>query len=179
MSKQRKTQPKYAEQTLAGKAAKEYWEKLRLELSSGALFIDASAIIDCHDPIYRDKMDDFLGRESANYHYFTSTYIVSETIRRFVNRTSQYTFRGPNGQQYIELALYVLKEWLKKYDVKVICVPKCVYELGLLTFEEFKTIHGWTLTDAITYEIIVRGLQQKRIVSRDRGFRDLGMQIYP
>jgi hypothetical protein len=86
----------------------------------------------------------------------TSTYVVTETVRRIVK--SKYDqFVGPSGERGIDLALHVLKVWLVENEVVVINVPDQVFESAKQSLEEqrhvqcdltlgghFKTGHSWT-----------------------------------
>ncbi len=92
-------------------------------------------------------------------------------------------FRGPDGSLLppIELAILLAHEWLNSMRIKPICVPIEVFELAKKNLEKNKRnadLKGWTLTDAISYEI-VRGLEHKQIVSSDGAFRVLGLTLPP
>ena len=179
MSK-RKLQPTVQEQLQAGLESKEYLESLRRDLAGNALFIDTTAIIDYHDPNsqYQERIQDFLTRESSAYVLITSTYVVAEAVRRFVKANEHDRFEAPGKKRGAELGLYIIKDWLAMNKVRVVCVPKCVFELGAMCFEANWKTDGWTITDAISHEII-RGLGPKQIVSGDQGFRNLGFRLLP
>src|SRR5262245_10897099 len=85
--------------------ADEYWQKLKQDVTSTALFIDAAAILDCYDPKYQETVQDFLTNEAVNYRYITSTYVVCETVRRLASPKGHYPFIGPNNEKHADLAL--------------------------------------------------------------------------
>src|SRR5579885_3096211 len=176
MGRKTRPQPTLEEQSKEGQEAAAYWAQLRQDVTSNALFLDAAAIIDCHDPKFREPVQEFLNREAVNYRYITSTYCVCEIVRRMAAGPNKFV--GPGGERLVELSLYVLKSWLASNNVKVICVPAAVFELGRARFEQYRNVKGWSLTDAISYEI-VRGLGKKEIVSGDHGFKAVGFMLLP
>jgi predicted nucleic acid-binding protein len=185
MSKYRHRQPTDEERSDAVLSASPYWQSLSKEVTSSALFVDATAILDYHDhkSKYRDKAREFLDREAAMYRYITSTYVVAEVVRKLIHPNVNNDFRGPNGSLLppIELAIFLTHEWLDSVKIRPICVPIEVFELAKKNLERNKSkaeLKGWTLTDAISYEI-VKGLEHKQIVSSDGAFRVLGLTLLP
>jgi len=181
MTKKRRRQLTDDEKYRIGTLAREYWEQLKLEVTGSALFVDTSALIDCFDPKYQGRMLDFLDREAKTYKLFTSTYVVTELVRRLIAKVAQYRFVGPNGEQYVPLAIHAFKEFMQVHKIHTVCVPKEVFELGkanLETNRNRENLEGWSLTDAISYEI-VHGLHHNQILSRDKGFRVFGLMLLP
>ncbi|MFH0982478.1 MAG: hypothetical protein V2A79_13210, partial [Planctomycetota bacterium] len=106
----------------------------------------------------------------------TSSFVLAETVRRLV-KSKPNQFIGPAGQQGCELAVHFLRRWLAERDVSVLYVPEKVFGAARAEFE-LKRAVGCDLTDVISYLIVV-GLEQSRIVSRDGHFRSLGLTCLP
>jgi predicted nucleic acid-binding protein len=102
----------------------------------------------------------------------TSTYVITEAIRRLV-KSKPREFVGPGGEQKTDLALYLLFEWLTDNNVAIICPPDAVFDEAKRLFREHRAL-GCDLSDIISY-VIVRGLEQDRILSQDGHFRSLGL----
>jgi hypothetical protein len=171
------------ESTDAFRAANEYWPRLKTEVTSSALYVDACAILNCHQhkSRFQETTIQFLQKEASSYRFITSTYVVAEVVRRLVTKTTVYPFRGPNEIIGTPLAVYVMNDWLESFKIMPITVPPCVFEIGKMNVSKNKgrqDLEGWSLTDAISYEI-VRGLGQNQIVSHDGGFRVLGLVLLP
>jgi hypothetical protein len=163
--------------------ARDYFADLRFKITSNLLFVDASAILDCHDPAYRDKMVAFLEEEAIRFKLFTTTHVVAEVARRLIHPVARYNFRGPNNEQYRPLANYVINQWLQDYKVAVIAVPECVFELAKANLADPNTLKkkeltGWSLTDAISY-IIVKGMGLNQILAKDDEFEKMGLLKLP
>jgi predicted nucleic acid-binding protein len=150
-----------------------YWKKQISQLGRNVMFVDAGAILEAHTP----------GDERYS-HYFstvtdkliTSSFVVAETVRRLV-KSRPYDFQGPSGQQAAALAIHFIRTWLADHRVEVLHLPKEVFEFASQTFEGRADI-GCDLNDIISF-IVVTGLEQKRIVAKDRHFRDLGLTLLP
>ena len=181
MAKKKNRQLTDEEKSPLGTFAAEYWKTLGPEVTGSGLFVDACTILDCHDPKYQDRILDFLDREGSSYRFFTTTYVVAEIVRRLIAKVATYPFVGPNGERYTHLASYVMKDFMEIHRIHVINVPIEIFELGKLNFEKHKNrydLGGWSLTDAISYEI-VHGLRQTQILTTDMAFRTLGLMPLP
>jgi predicted nucleic acid-binding protein len=102
----------------------------------------------------------------------TSTYVIAEAIRRLI-KSKPREFVGPGGEQKTDLALYLLFQWLSDNKVAIICPPEAVFDEAKRLFREHRAL-GCDLSDVISY-VIVRGLEQDRILSQDGHFRSLGL----
>ncbi len=154
-----------------------YWAEQRKYLGQVAFYVDSAAILSCLVPD-EDRFVNLLKKELNGYRFFTSSHVVAETVRRLAKPTAIYPFRGPANEKGIDLALYFINRWLAEFAVSVICVSKEVYDLGKVNLQNHKDVDGWDLTDAISSEIVL-GLEQKYIVSADRGFLRLGIMLMP
>jgi predicted nucleic acid-binding protein len=152
---------------------REFWQYTIRELRRGIIFIDTGAILPALDP--RDAgIRPWLTEELVD-RLVTSTYVVHETIRRLVKPDRYYP--GPVGKQNWELALHFLKEWLVEFNVAVICIPENVFNVVQEMFERQRSV-ACDLTD-VSSLVIVRGIEQDRIISPDGHFRQMGLTCYP
>jgi len=151
-----------------------YWqEQIRL-YGRETFYIDTSAILECLSP--DDEQFKLFLNTVVGGQFVTSSYVIAETVRRLVK--PQYDrFVGPAGERRFELAIYVLRCWLDERGVAVICIPPQAFSAARAAFEQKRAI-GCDLTDVVSY-LIVRGLEQTRIVSKDGHFRQLGLTCLP
>jgi predicted nucleic acid-binding protein len=137
-----------------------FWQYELQRLTRNIIFIDTGGIVaalDQADDRIRPLIDDRLER------LVTSTYVIHETVRYLAKSGG---IVGPRGLRNHDLAFYFLKEWLVERNVGVICVPDCVFRVVCDTFEEKRHI-GCDLTDISSY-VVVRGIEQRRIISIDK-----------
>lgn len=154
----------------------DFWAKLLSQLGNRTLYVDSSAILGA---IERDneQFRNFF-REAVGYRYVTSTYVLTETVRRLVKSKSPTHFIGPSGETCKELSHYFLTRWLEEHQVHVICVPDELFGVARVTYREQHGIQC-DLTDIISYTV-VRGLRQEVILSTDwEHFGALGLSCLP
>jgi|SRR6185437_520589 len=151
---------------------KEYWTKQIRELGRNLFFVETGFVIASFDPSKRGTAETVL-REFATGRLVTSTYVITEVVRRIV-KSKAWDFLGPNGEQKVELALYFVFAWLSEKKVVVLCPPECVYHEATRIFRECRII-GCDLTDVLSF-VLVRGLEQDAILSQDSHFRALGLR---
>jgi predicted nucleic acid-binding protein len=140
-----------------------YWLGQIQQLGRNVFYVDTSAILEClnpNDELFNPFFDRVVGGRLV-----TSSYVVAETVRRLV-KSKHNEFIGPGGIQHSDLAVHFLRRWLEERDVSVLYVPQEVFGAARTEFEREEGI-GCDLTDVISYVIVV-GLQQTRIVSKDR-----------
>ncbi|MEQ1761083.1 MAG: PIN domain-containing protein [Vicinamibacterales bacterium] len=153
----------------------QYWRERREEFGRNLFFLDTGAILgslEKDDQVYSDFFDSLVSET-----LITSSYVVMETVRRLV-KDKHDSFAGPQGQRAVQLALYVIKDWIAARDVRVLHVPREVYTEAI---EEFNRRHyiGCDLNDILSAQI-VRGLEQDRIVASDKNhFLQLGLNCLP
>lgn len=152
-----------------------YWHELIANLGRKVMFIDTGAILSTFDP-GDDRFRNFF-KSAVGYRFVTSTYVVAETVRRLVKAGVKSQFCGPNGERTLALSRHILKVWLEERNVFTICIPETVFEA---TKVKYCTRHGvdCDLTDLLSADI-VRGLEQKEILSPDSHFQQLGLQCLP
>jgi predicted nucleic acid-binding protein len=151
-----------------------YWKDQIEQLGRKVFYVDTGAILECLNPEderFNEFFDGLIGGRLV-----TSSYVVAETVSRLV-KAKPYKFIGPAGQQASELAVHFLRSWLKKRNISILYVPEEVSGTARTEFERNKGI-GCDLTDVISYLIVV-GLEQRRIVSKDRHFQTLGLTCLP
>ncbi len=152
-----------------------YWQNHIRDLGRKVLYVDTGAILECLNP-EDEEFTAFFDRLIGD-RLVTSSYVVAETVRRLV-KSKKNQFRGPAGQQASELAVHFLRHWLEERNVLVLHIPQEVFDAARTQFEQKKHI-GCDLTDVISYVIVV-GLQQSRIVSKDRRhFQSLALTCLP
>jgi hypothetical protein len=151
-----------------------YWQEQIRTHGRRVFFIDTGGILKLleRDQLFGDFFESVVGDQIV-----TSTYVLSEVVRRIVKTDHPSRFKGPSGQVGAELALYVLTEWLETSNVRVICPPEEVFDYAKQTYAERREI-GCDLVDIISY-VIVDGFEQKRIISPDNHFRIMGLVCYP
>jgi predicted nucleic acid-binding protein len=151
-----------------------YWQEQIRTHGRRVFFIDTGGILKLleGDQAFGDFFDSVVGDQIV-----TSTYVLSEVVRRIVKTDHPSRFKGPTGEVGPELALYVLTEWLETSNVRVICPPEEVFDYARQTYSESRGI-GCDLVDIISF-VIVEGFEQKRIISPDNHFRILGLICYP
>jgi predicted nucleic acid-binding protein len=150
-----------------------YWQTQIAWLGRNLVFVDSGAILEAHtrgDTRYAQFF------QTATDKFVTSSFVITETVRRLI-KSGDYVFRGPSGQQHIDLAVHFIRAWLADNHVTILHIPPSVFDLASKTFEGKRSI-GCDLNDIISY-IIVRGLEQNRIASKDRHFNALGLTVLP
>jgi predicted nucleic acid-binding protein len=153
----------------------DFWRQQVMNLGRKVFFVDTSVILDAITRAPSESRD-FLERQLVGDQLITSTYVIAETVRRVV-KSKEKEFVGPSGEQYGTLALYFLNAWLSEYSVKVICPPSIVFDNAKLEFEKHNYL-GCDLVDLLSYTI-VKGLQQTRILAKDKHFTKLGLVCFP
>jgi predicted nucleic acid-binding protein len=153
----------------------DYWQTLLRHLRPYPLYVDTGAILACFEPD-NDTVRQFINT-NAGYRLVTSTYVLTEAVRRLV-KSRAYKFIGPNREQQKALSLYLLREWLEEHNVVVTCVPESVFNEAKQLYQERQHV-DCDLTDIISYTIVSR-LKQRQILSPDqRHLRELGLQCLP
>jgi len=152
-----------------------YWtEQVQGAVGRKAFFVDTAAILESlapNDSEFGQFFDELVGERLV-----TSTYVVAETVSRMV-KSKPRQFVGPGGEQNFALALYFVRRWLIDRNVVVLCVPDFIFEYAKEHFAGIEHV-GCDLVDTLSY-VIVRGLGQERIISRDTHFQQLGLMCYP
>lgn len=151
-----------------------YWQDQIRDLGRNVLYVDTSAVLECLNP--EDERFSAFFRGVVGDRLVTSSYVVAETVSRLV-KSKPNEFKGPAGQHASELAVHFLRGWLEEHDVSILHVPQVVFDASRAEFERSKRV-GCDLTDVISYVIVV-GLQQTLIVSRDRHFQNLRLTCLP
>jgi predicted nucleic acid-binding protein len=152
----------------------QYWKQQIETIGRGAWFLDTSAILSTmqRDDAVIQFLDSIVGDQ-----LITSTYVVAETVRRIV-KSKDREFSGPNGEQKSALAVFLLARWLDEHRVRIICPTDPVFDQAKTDYIAQSYI-GCDLVDILSV-VIVRGLEQTRIVSLDRAhFGRLGLVCYP
>ena len=152
-----------------------YWQDQIRHLGRKVFYVDTGAILECWNP--KDEQFNAFFDGVVGGQLVTSSYVVTETVRRLVKAKPSYKFIGPDREQASELAVHFLRSWLKEHDVSILYIPEEVFATARTEFERKKNI-GCDLTDVISYLIVV-GLGQKRIISPDRHFQTLGLICLP
>jgi len=153
----------------------QYWKTLISRLGRKVLYVDTGAIlgsVECGN----DQFQKFFST-AVGYRYVTSTYVVTETVRRLVKTKTPNQFCGPGGERCKDLSLYILKAWLEEHDVYVICLPDDEFDEARNIYRD-KHFVNCDLTDIISYTIIL-GLDQNQILSDDSHFNQLGLVRLP
>lgn len=154
----------------------EYFQELISRLGRRALYVDTNAIVGYFER-GNDKFKQFIDKSGIGFRFVTSTYVLSETVRRLVKSNTPENFVGPNGEKTKRLSLYVLQKWLATHNVHVICVPSDIFDVARKAYGEKEQINC-DLTDIISYTI-VSGLQQRAILTDDSHFKYLGLSCLP
>jgi len=153
----------------------DFWKEQIRTLGRGLLFVETGFVMASFDPATRAVAEALLKELVSNRlsdKLVTSTYVITEAVRLIVKSKPQ-RFAGPAGEQNTDLAIYLLFEWLRDNNVLIICPPQCVFNEAKRLFRECRAL-GCDLTDVLSY-VIVRGLEQNRILSHDGHFRALGL----
>ena len=156
-------------------ATDEYWSNLQKTLSRRTLYIDTGAILGYLEKD-NDKFHDFFDK-STGYRFITSTYVITETVRRLVKSQTPNQFVGPNGERLRDLSLFVLNNWIEEMNIQVIHLPVEVFEEAKQHYCS-KAYIPCDLTDVISYWIVSH-LGQDRIVAADKHFYTLGLNLEP
>ena len=152
-------------------ALSDFWQEQIRTLGRGLLFVETGFVIASLTPSTQSLAQGLL-RELVSDRLVTSSYVITEAVRRII-KSKHREFAGPNGEQYTDLALYILFEWIRDNNVTVICPPECVFDEAKRVLREHRSV-GCDLADILSF-VIVRGLEQGRILSQDRHFRALGL----
>jgi predicted nucleic acid-binding protein len=166
--KRLKSNPKAAEAPVA-----DYWHQQISLLGRDIVFVDTGAILEAHKPDDASYSKYF---ETTTDKFVTSPFVVAETVSRLI-KSKPYEFNGPSGEQQSALALHFLRRWLLDHSVMILHIPRDVFEYASKTFEGKNHI-GCDLNDIISF-VIIEGLEQTRIASKDAHFRALGLTLYP
>lgn len=141
------------------------------------LYWDTGAILKCFEP-GEGRFADLL-TQNAGDRLVTSTFVVAETVRRIVKSSApRHKFRGPRGEQGVDLVRSLLRNWLAEKSIEVLHPDQIVFAAAK---EMFVTRHhalGCDLSDTLSY-VMVKGLEQPRIVSPDGHFRAMGLLCLP
>jgi predicted nucleic acid-binding protein len=149
----------------------DFWKNQRAKLGRGIVFVDSGAILEAYTP--NDKTYGHFFQSAAD-RFVTSPFVIAETVRRFVKSKGQ--FRIPDGKN-VAIACHFIQTWLEEHRVIVLHIPDEVFEAARKAFEEKHGI-GCDLNDIISFQI-VQGLEQDRIVAKDRHFSALGLTLLP
>ena len=153
----------------------EYWKEQIARLGKNVLFVDTSAIVGVFERGVEQFSHFFDGL--TDYRFVTSTYVVTETVRRLVKSKTRDGFMGPSGETTVALALHVLREWLDSYNFTVLCIPEDVFNEARQAYPRWSGIHC-DLTDVISLTI-VNGLNGSQIVTGDGHFLSFGLRCLP
>lgn len=154
----------------------EYWQNHIQLLGRHVLFVDTGAILGWYER-GNDEYRKFF-KSVVGWRLVTSTYVLTETVRRIAKSKTRDQFAGPSGERTGILCLHFLQEWLAEQNVRVLCVPDIVFEHAKDVFREYHAI-GCDLNDVLS-SVIVKGLEQTEIVSPDREhFGSLGLTCLP
>lgn len=152
----------------------DFWQGQIRSLGRRVFFVDTGGILKTleADEAFTEFFDSLVGDQ-----LITSTYVLSEVVRRIIKADHPNRFVGPAGERHSDLAVYVLTQWLETHNVKILCPPEEVFNAAKAMFAENRSI-GCDLVDVLSY-VIVKGFQQSRIVSSDAHFRKLGLACFP
>jgi len=152
----------------------QFWEEQIRIHGRRIFFVDTGGILKAleRDEAFIDFFESVVGEQ-----LITSTYVLSEVVRRIVKSDHPGRFIGPSGERGSALAAYILTTWIQSNRVQVICPPEQVFQAAKAEFIRNQGI-GCDLVDVISYVIVV-GMQQNRIVAADGHFRSLGLVCYP
>lgn len=141
-----------------------------------ALYWDTSAILNCFSP-EDGRFVNYLA-EVDGQPLATSTFVVTETVRRMVKSETPNKFIGPGGARKADLARYLLTNWLQEHRITVLHPDPEVFNRAREVFLNQHHVFGCDLCDTLSY-IMVKGLEQERIVAVDRHFRSMGLMCLP
>jgi predicted nucleic acid-binding protein len=152
----------------------DFWTEQIRTLGRNVFYIDTGGILKVleGDDTFIEFFNSVVGQQ-----LLTSTYVLSEVVRRIVKASHPERFSGPNGERGSDLAAYILTDWIQDNNVHVICPPEAVFRAAKSEFVRNRSL-GCDLVDVMSYVIVI-GLQQTRIVSADTHFRSLGLVCYP
>jgi predicted nucleic acid-binding protein len=148
-----------------------FWNEQIRTLGRNLFFVETGFVLASFDPSTRAVAEGLL-KEIVSGRLVTSSYVIAEAVRRIV-KSKVPQFRGPKGEQKTELAIHFIVDWLQERNVKTICPPECVFEEAIRIFRQTRQL-GCDLADVLSF-VLVRGLQQNRILSQDSHFRSLGL----
>ncbi len=152
----------------------DFWQEQIRVFGRRAFFVDTGGILKMleADEAFTEFFDSLVGDQ-----LITSTYVLTEVVRRIIKADHPNRFVGPGGERHSELAIYIITEWIENNSIKVICPPEEVFNAAKTVFARNRGV-GCDLVDVLSF-VIVLGLQQNRIVSPDHHFRSLGLACYP
>jgi predicted nucleic acid-binding protein len=152
----------------------DFWQEQIKVFGRRAFFVDTGGILKMleADEAVIDFFDSLVGDQ-----LITSTYVLTEVVRRIIKADHPNRFVGPRGERHSDLAIYVITEWIENHGIRVICPPEEVFNAAKAVFARNRGI-GCDLVDVLSF-VIVSGLEQNRIVSPDHHFRSLGLACYP
>ncbi|MGO9254924.1 MAG: hypothetical protein ACLQU1_01270 [Bryobacteraceae bacterium] len=152
----------------------DFWQEQIKVFGRRAFFVDTGGILKMleADEAFIDFFDSLVGDQ-----LITSTYVLTEVVRRIIKADHPNRFVGPRGERHSDLAIYVITEWIENHGIRVICPPEEVFNAAKAVFARNRGI-GCDLVDVLSF-VIVSGLEQNRIVSPDHHFRSLGLACYP
>jgi len=149
----------------------DFWREQIRQLGRNLFFVETGFVVASFDPSKRTAAEALL-KELVSGRLITSTYVITESVRRIV-KSKFREFLGPKGEQKTDLAIHFLFDWLKEHNVTIICPPECVFREAIRVFRQHRAL-GCDLTDVLSF-VLVRGLEQDRILSQDGHFRSLGL----
>jgi len=140
------------------------------------LYWDTSAILGCFSP--GDGRFVGLLSELTGDSFATSTFVVTEAVRRLVKLNLLDQFIGPKGERGYELARLVLEAWLAEHRIQVLHPDPAVFDQARAVFLKEHRPLRCDLCDSLSY-VMVKGLEQERIVAGDEHFKHMGLSCLP
>jgi predicted nucleic acid-binding protein len=149
----------------------DFWQEQIRVLGRRLVYVETGFVLAILAPSEQAQARGLL-KELLSDRLVTSTYVITEAVRRII-KSRPHEFVGPSGERNIDLALYFLFEWIRDNNVVVISPPECVFNEAQRVLRDRCAI-GCDLTDVLSF-VIVRGLEQNRILAKDSHFRALGL----
>jgi predicted nucleic acid-binding protein len=173
MARLRPTSPRYRNPYALAQTPEltDFWTDQIRRLGRNLFFVETGFVLASFEPSKRAVAEALL-KELVAGRLITSTFVMTEVVRRIV-KSKHREFLGPNGEQSVDLAIHVLFNWLTENRVTIIYPPECVYQEATRLLRECREL-GCDLTDVLSF-VLVRGLEQNRILSHDGHFRSLGL----
>lgn len=173
MAKKKQSQAKDVPDA-ANDAARDFFQEVIKHHGRGVIYIDTSAILDAFSE--KDDLLRFLNDWDGGL--ITSNFVVVETVRRVTKARGPVGFKGPAGERGRDLACHFLSDWLTERKVIVLTIPEAVFDVARVQFPGIKGVAECDLADLISF-LVVKGMEQDRIVSPDEHFARLGLQRFP
>jgi hypothetical protein len=155
---------------------KEYFSTLIRTHGRKLLYWDTGAILGCFEQGGGRFLD--LLNQSVGDRLATSSYVVAETVRWIVKSKPSTKFHGPQGERGPELVRHLLMQWLTEKGIEVLYPEPSVFNAARDLYVTQYHAFGCDLCDTLSF-VIVKGLEQQRIVSPDGHFRSMGLLCLP